>query len=153
MGKFEVSWDEYLPFQVTPIDRYKDGSKKSYKLDEPPVDLVASPTSPYEEMSFGMGQEGFPAISMTEHSALKYCEWLSAQTGHFYRLPTEAEWEYACRAGTTTAYSFGDDPGQLPDYAWFFDNSAESYSNNQYHKLGIAKTQSVGIARYARQRA
>jgi formylglycine-generating enzyme required for sulfatase activity len=78
---------------------------------------------------------------MTQHAANKYCQWLSAQVGHFYRLPTEAEWEYAARAGTTTAFFFGDDPKQLKDYAWFFENAP----NFQYAKIGLKKPNPWGL--------
>ena len=104
------------------------------------VDAVSGATMPYVEMSFGMGTDGYPAISMTQLAAVKFCEWLSAMTGKFYRLPTEAEWEYACRAGSEEAYSFGEDLSELKDYAWYSDNS-----NEKYQKVGQKKPNSWGL--------
>ncbi|MFC1757307.1 SUMF1/EgtB/PvdO family nonheme iron enzyme [Planctomycetota bacterium] len=141
IGKYEVTWDEYEPFMITQVDRRKDGAREDYDpAKHSLVDAVSQPTGPYTEMSFGMGQKGYPAISMTQHAASKYCQWLSAQTGHYYRLPTEAEWEYACRAGTATAYSFGDSPAKIGLYGWYYENA-----NEKYQKVGKKKPNAWGI--------
>jgi formylglycine-generating enzyme required for sulfatase activity len=76
-------------------------------------------------MTFGRGHDEIPASCMTVEAAIHFCEWLSAKTGHEYRLPTEAEWEYAARHGKSTPYFFGSDPKQLDDYAWHAGNSEE----------------------------
>jgi len=115
MQVHEVTWDEYRLFMFANQageTGHKDGL----------VDAISRPTRPYVEMSFGMGIDGFPAISMTQHAANKYAEWLSAKTGEFYRLPTEAEWEYACRAGTN------ENPSPVDDYAWYAKNSDGKYA-------------------------
>ncbi len=141
MARFETTWDQYEPFMITSGPRHKDGSLQypQHLKDATPADLVSSPTSPYLEMDFGMGTLGYPAVCMTHLAASKFCEWLSFQTGHFYRLPTEAEWEYACRAGTTGPYSCPVD--QLADHAILDPEQVRT----GYEKVGTRKPNPWGL--------
>ena len=130
MAKYETTWDLYNLFMSRNLDELQPAfnSKNEVNID---IDAVSGATTPYVEMSFGMGTDGFPAISMTQLAAKKFCQWLSAMTGNFYRLPTEAEWEYACRAESESPYYFGNDSTDLDKYGWYKNNS-----NNKYQKVG-----------------
>jgi len=130
MGAYEVTHDEFNLFfedEATPVN-----SK---------ADAVTRPTSQYIDLTWGMGKTGgFPANSMQQFTALMYCRWLYKKTGIFHRLPTEAEWEYAARAGASTIYPFGENPGDLGKYAWFKGNS-----KNVYHKVGQLQPNAWGL--------
>ena len=107
------------------------------------VDVVSQPTPQYHDMFLSgdlPSDLNYPAMCTTHHAASKFCQWLTAQTGHFYRLPTEAEWEYACRAGSTTAFHFGDEVKQLDDYAWHGYNS-----EYMYHPVAKKKPNQWGL--------
>ena len=81
-----------------------------------------------------------PVEQVSWKDAVEFCKRLTAKESMTYRLPTEAEWEYAYRAGTTTRYSFGDDPASLGEYAWYGDNSEK-----KTHPVGEKKPNTWGL--------
>ena len=150
MGKTVVTWPEY--------DAFYNGSFALMKLPRVEIpkdrwaDAVTYPTPMYN-VSLGpalerMGRgKGFPAVSMSQYAARQYTKWLSRKTGRFYRLPTEAEWEYACRAGSTTAYNFANEAAGLKNHAWFADNSSLSAKDDDpaYHKVALFPPNAWGL--------
>jgi len=105
LGKYPITIAEYMHFA--------NDVKKHYPKWKDDMTY-------YEDMNL---TDNAPIIGISWEDATAYCKWLSEKTGDNYRLPTEKEWEYACRAGTKTEWSFGDDEKELEKYAWYDKNS------------------------------
>ena len=126
LGQKETTIKLFMAYYSETVSAKRDFiAVKEAKKDD--VDVITGPTPVYGDMTMGY-EDTHPAIGMTWHNAMTFCRWLSKKTGKKYHLPTEAEWEYACRAGTTNVYSFGDDPKKLGDFGWYED-TADSETN------------------------
>jgi formylglycine-generating enzyme required for sulfatase activity len=113
-------------YEETRTEKRGADTQEVKKIDAPAngggVDAITGPTPVYGDMTMGHDNR-HPAIGVSWHNAVTFCRWLSKRTGRTYRLPTEAEWEYAARGGTTSVFGFGDDASQLGDFAWYEANS------------------------------
>ncbi|MCH7400272.1 formylglycine-generating enzyme family protein [Belliella kenyensis] len=118
MGAHEVTWDLFELF----LDKNLEIGISTKPLTHQ-VDGLTRPSTPYLDMTFGMGKGSKPAVGMTQYGAIQFCRWLYLKTGVFYRLPTEAEWEYAARAGSSDSYFFGSDSDLMSEYAIYSHNS------------------------------
>jgi len=121
MGRVEVTWDEFeVWYAATKAEGRSDtrAMASAQSAEQGGVDALTGATPPYVPPDQGWGKGDRPAITMTHFAAEQYCRWLSEVTGKTYRLPTEAEWEYAARGGSESAYFFEGDPNQYTSKRW-----------------------------------
>ncbi len=129
MGRCEVTWREYKAYMAA-CDLFKTLQASGARVvnDANQADAITAPSALYDPtMTFTNGEDPLqPAVTMSQFAARQYTGWLSGLTGRFYRLPSEAEWEHACRAGTTTPWSSGAEADTLAEVAWFADTADDT---------------------------
>ncbi len=126
VAKTEVNWAQYKEFMKL-YNVFKEFERNGVRpVDESnKADAITAPTQLYEpSFTYEYGERPEqPAVTMTQYAAQQFTKWLSRVSGQQYRLPTEAEWEYAARGGKATAFSWGDSADDIDDYAWYYDNA------------------------------
>lgn len=121
VGRTEVTWDMYDVFMLR-LDATRGA----------PTEATSGPSRPYGPPDYGYGHKGYAVISVTRAAAEAFCRWLSAKTGHNYRLPTEAEWNEIARLALVTR--------KLEDIAWYKENS-----DGKTHAAGSKKADALGL--------
>jgi len=120
IGKYEITNAQFVKF-LADSGNQKEGGGSWLLIDSYFTKIKHMQSG---EFVVEAGFENYPVVGVSWYGAGAYCRWLSRKTGIPFRLPTEAEWEYACRAGTETQYSFGDDSTNYDQYGWFLANSS-----------------------------
>ena len=132
-SKTEVPWDIFdiwaLRLDTSVEDQKKDPQSKG-------VDAVSRPSRPYGVMFTGFGHHGFPAMCMSSLNADDFCKWLSKRTGKSFRVPTVAEWRYACQAGSSKTLT----ETEVDAAAWTWENA-----DDVSHKVGTKLSNSFGL--------
>jgi sulfatase modifying factor 1 len=141
LGQFEVTVGQFQQFCNATgyrTDAERDGTGGWGYEPETGKCVGRRPQYNFHQVGFPQSDD-HPVLNMTFYDAVAFCNWLSKKEGKRYRLPSEAEWEYACRAGTTTRYSFGDDPAELPRYAHVINVPGRDVFTSVQHQVHLLK--------------